>query len=191
MNCKTAFDYIFSILLLPFLIPILLILIGIATLDTGEFGVFSQIRIGKNGKHFSIYKIRTMKGQYDSPITTKQSHKITAFGQFLRNSKLDELPQIFNLLLGQMSFVGPRPDVPGYADLLRGEDRIILSVKPGITGPAQLKFKNEEEILNQQSNPQQYNDKIIWPKKVEINKAYVHSWSFKKDLEYIFKTLIG
>lgn len=189
MKVKAWFDFLVALLLFPFLLPVLLILILVATFDTGEFGLFTQIRIGKNAKPFSIYKIRTMKGKCESDVTTENSHNITPIGRFLRKSKLDELPQILNLILGQMSFVGPRPDVPGYADLLEENDRIVLSVKPGITGPAQLAFKNEEEVLNQQKDPLKYNNEVLWPQKVEINKEYIRNWSFISDLNYIFKTV--
>ncbi len=189
MGVKTIFDYTLAILLFPFLFPVILILILVSTLDTGEFGLFSQTRVGKNAVLFQIFKIRSMKGMYEVDVTTDKTHKITGFGKFIRRSKLDETPQIFNILLGQMSFVGPRPDVPGYADKLVGEDRIILSFKPGITGPAQLAFKNEEEILNQQLNPLRYNDEVLWPEKVQINKDYVQNWSFSLDLHYLIKTL--
>lgn len=189
MKVKTLFDYALAIFLLPFLMPIILILILISSWDTKEFGLFSQIRIGKNAKLFKIYKIRSMKGMYELDVTTNQTHKITSFGKFLRNSKLDETPQIFNILLGQMSFVGPRPDVPGYADQLKTDDRIILSVKPGITGPAQLAFKDEELILNRQADPLHYNDTVLWPEKIRINKDYVRNWTFSRDLNYLIKTI--
>lgn len=189
MIVKTLFDYLLALILLPILLPVILILVLISTLDTRSFGLFSQTRVGKNGQFFQIYKIRTMKGAYDVAVTTEKTHKLTSIGKFFRNSKLDELPQIFNILLGQMSFVGPRPDVPGYADQLQGEDRIILKVKPGITGPAQIAFKNEEEILVLQENPLKYNDEVLWPEKVKINKKYVQNQSFWSDLNYIFKTI--
>ncbi|MBA5628380.1 sugar transferase [Moheibacter lacus] len=191
MKVKALLDYALAILLLPVLLPIVFILILIATLDTGQFGLFSQIRVGKNAEFFKIFKIRSMKGKHEVDITTEKTHKITWFGQFLRNSKLDETPQIFNILLGQMSFVGPRPDVPGYADQLKDENRIILTVKPGITGPAQIAFQNEEEILNQVENPQRYNDEVLWPEKVRINKSYVENWTFSKDLNYLFQTIFN
>ena len=164
-------------------------MILIATLDTKEFGLFTQNRVGKDGEIFKIYKIRSMRGVQNSTITTS-THKITKLGQFLRNYKLDELPQLFNILKGDMSFVGPRPDVKGYADELQGKDRIILSVKPGITGPAQLKYRKEEEILSNVDDPIWYNDFVIWPDKVQINKEYVENWSFKNDIVYILKTMI-
>jgi lipopolysaccharide/colanic/teichoic acid biosynthesis glycosyltransferase len=126
-----------------------------------------------------------------STVTTANDKRITKSGRFFRKYKIDELPQLINVLKGDMSFVGPRPDVPGYADKLEGEDRIILSIKPGITGPASLKYKNEEEILASEKNPKEYNDKIIWPDKVKINKEYIKNWSLKKDIEYIIKTIKG
>lgn len=188
MWAKSLFDYCLAILLLPILLPIIILLVIVATIDTGKFGLFSQERIGKNGQVFSIYKIRSMKGNSNSFVTTQKTHEITKFGNFIRNTKLDEMPQLFNILLGDMSFVGPRPDVKGYADVLEGENRIILDVKPGITGPAQLAFKNEEEILVLQENPLKYNDEVIWPEKVKINKDYVQNQSVWSDLNYIFKT---
>ncbi len=188
MKIKLIFDYLAAIIILPITLPIIVILILISTFDTGEIGIFTQKRVGKGGRIFFIYKIRSMKGNNESDITTVTTHNITGFGNFLRKNKLDELPQIINILSGQMSFVGPRPDVPGYADKLEGEDRIILSIKPGITGPAQLAYKNEEIILSHQENPLQYNDQVIWPDKVKINKKYVENWSFSKDLVYLWKT---
>jgi lipopolysaccharide/colanic/teichoic acid biosynthesis glycosyltransferase len=122
-------------------------------------------------------------------ITIKDDPRITFIGKFLRNFKLDELPQLFNVLLGHMSFVGPRPDVVGYSDQLKGNDRIILTVKPGITGPATIKFRNEELILSKQSDPKKYNDTIIWKEKVKINKVYIENWSFLGDLNYIIQTI--
>ena len=189
MWAKTLFDYCLAILLLPILLPIIILLLIVAIIDTGQFGLFSQKRIGKKGQVFSIYKIRSMKGNPNSFVTTQKTHQITEFGNFIRNTKLDEMPQLFNILLGDMSFVGPRPDVKGYADALEGENRIILNVKPGITGPAQIAFRNEEELLNNQENPLQYNDEVIWPEKVKINREYVENWSIQRDLFYIWKTI--
>lgn len=186
---KILFDYALALfLLLVFLLPMLLIWV-LASVETKQNGLFFQQRIGRNGKPFTIYKFRTLKGNYSSSITTEKTHKITTFGRFLVRTKLDETPQLFNILNGTMSFVGPRPDVPGYADKLEGEDRVILEVKPGITGPAQLVYRNESELLNQVENPIEYNDKVIWPNKIRINKMYVEEWSFGKDLLYIAKTL--
>ena len=149
---KRSFDIIasfFSIILCFF--PIL-VLIMLASLSTKDFGLFTQQRVGRNAKLFRIFKIRTMKyHEHDENfITLKDDPRLTTIGKIFRNYHLDELPQLFNVLIGDMSFVGPRPDVKGYADLLQGEDRIILSVRPGITGPATIKFKNEEVYIEQQ-----------------------------------------
>ena len=143
--------------------------------------LFKQIRIGKNGVPFTIYKLRTIPEGATIP---------NAWGAFLRSSKLDELPQLLNVLKGEMTLVGPRPDVPGYADLLQGDNRIILTLKPGITGLASLKYRNEEQLLTQQPNPKQYNDEVIWPDKVRINKWYASNRTFLIDLQIIFYTLI-
>lgn len=186
MIFKAVFDFTFALILLPILLPLILILILISSADTGEPGLFSQKRVGKNGKIFNIYKIRTMEGKTEPLLP--DSNRITHFGRILRKTKLDEIPQIFNILSGEMSFVGPRPDVAGYADKLQGDDRIILTVKPGITGPAQLVFKNEEKMLEKQENPLQYNDKVLWPEKVKINKEYVLNQNFFSDLKIIFRT---
>jgi lipopolysaccharide/colanic/teichoic acid biosynthesis glycosyltransferase len=124
-------------------------------------------------------------------ITLKNDDRITPFGKFLRAYKLDELPQLYNVLVGDMSLVGPRPDVSGYADYLEGEDRIILSIKPGITGPATIKFKNEEDLLSDQKNPKKYNDDVIWPEKIKINKQYIQKWSLFNDIKCIVNTIIS
>jgi lipopolysaccharide/colanic/teichoic acid biosynthesis glycosyltransferase len=186
---KRVFDLVLSLLLLPLLIIPILLLILFATLDTGQWGLFSQRRVGQYGRLFKIYKIRTLKkephhlGQLD--------RSATRLGKFLRQTKLDELPQLFNVISGTMSFVGPRPDVLGFADQLKGEDRIVLKVKSGITGPATLKYNDEETILALQEDPETYNRTIIWPDKVEINKNYVQTWSFSLDLKYILKSILN
>ena len=188
---KRIFDFFFSFIGLIITWPIILIAWIIASIETKSNGMFSQIRVGENGKLFKIYKIKTMYDKKGSTITTLNDDRITKSGKFFRKYKIDELPQLWNVLIGDMSFVGPRPDMPGYADKLQGEDRIILSVKPGITGPASLKYKNEEEILAKVANPKEYNDKVIWPDKVKINKEYIKNWSLKKDIKYIIKTIKG
>ncbi|WP_274426438.1 sugar transferase [Chelativorans sp. YIM 93263] len=162
-----------------------------ATIDTGENGFFLQRRIGRGGKPFRIIKLRTMRttSQTHGHITTNNDERITRLGRFFRATKIDELPQLLNVLAGQMSLVGPRPDVPGYADELSGEDRVILSVRPGITGPASLYFRNEQSILAQVDDPFSYNRDVIYPKKVQINRDYIENWSFQKDLGYIWKTV--
>ena len=143
--------------------------------------LFKQTRIGKNGVPFTIYKLRTIPEGASVP---------NAWGAFLRKSKLDELPQLINVIKGDMAFVGPRPDVPGYADKLDGADRLILNVKPGITGLASLKYRNEEQLLAQQPHPQHYNDEVIWPDKVRINKWYVVHSTFEMDLRIILFTFL-
>ena len=190
---KRFFDIIVSSIGL--LLTWWLILIGwiIASIETKSNGMFVQKRIGKDGRLFHIYKLKTMRNdsEVDTTVTTQRDSRITKSGHLLRRLKIDELPQLWNVLKGDMSIVGPRPDVPGYADRLEGEDRIILSVRPGITGPASLKYKDEEALLAMQDDPKRYNDEVIWPDKIRINKAYVQEWSLKKDIYYILKTMKG
>jgi lipopolysaccharide/colanic/teichoic acid biosynthesis glycosyltransferase len=187
---KRIFDISISIVILPFVIIPLVLLFVFATLDTGKNGLFVQKRIGRLGLPFNLYKIRSLKGEdHTDAVAIKQNE--TKFGSWLRRSKLDELPQFFNVLRGDMSLVGPRPDVAGYADLLKGEDRIILVVRPGITGPATLKYKDEDKLLLQQSDPKAYNDSVLWPDKVAINKDYVKNWSLQKDIGYLLASVKG
>jgi lipopolysaccharide/colanic/teichoic acid biosynthesis glycosyltransferase len=162
-------------------------------MDTRSNGMFAQKRIGLFGKMFVIYKIKTMRSLPDTntTVTTQNDRRITKAGAFFRRTKIDELPQLWNVLVGDMSFVGPRPDVPGFADKLEGGDRVVLSMRPGITGPASLKYRNEEMILAQQSDPEEYNKNVIWPDKVKINKAYVANWSLKNDIIILAKTVTG
>ena len=189
----SSVDIIVSFLGLTFSWWLIFIAWVIATFETKSNGFFIQKRVGRNGKIFNVIKIKTMKKVegVDTTITSSNDVRITKSGKFFRDTKIDELPQLINVLIGDMSFVGPRPDVPGYADKLEGEDRIVLSIRPGITGPASLKYKNEEEILASQNDPKWYNDKIIWPDKVRINKEYIKNWSLKTDIEYIIKTVTG
>ncbi len=190
---KRSFDLFFSVIgLILFAIP-LLILVLLASFSTGKFGLFFQDRVGKEAKIFKIYKIRTMKSNdaADLTITVAHDKRITVFGKFLRKFKLDELPQLVNVLIGNMSFVGPRPDVKGYADELQGKDKIILTVKPGITGPATIRFKDEEVILSSKKDPKKYNDEVIWPEKVKINIQYIENWTLWKDVQYILRTLFN
>ncbi|MCK4441010.1 MAG: sugar transferase [Sulfurovaceae bacterium] len=190
---KRSFDIFFSIVGIILSFWIMVIAFIVASIETKSFGLFTQKRVGKDGKLFNIFKIKTMKlvEGVDTTITTSKDMRITKSGNFFRDTKIDELPQFFNVLFGNMSFVGPRPDVKGYADELRGDDRIILSIRPAITGPASIKYKNEEEILAKVDNPKEYNDDIIWRDKVKINKEYIKNWSLKKDIEYIIKTVRG
>lgn len=188
---KRTFDLTFSILGLILTGWIIIIAFIIASVETKSNGFFIQKRVGKDGKIFNVIKIKTMKPVkgLNSTVTTSNDLRITKSGKFFRKTKIDELPQLINVLLGQMSFVGPRPDVPGYADKLVGEDRIILSVRPGITGPATIKYRNEEELLARVEDPEKYNKEVIYPDKVRINKEYVQNYSFWKDIVYIIKTI--
>ena len=190
---KRIFDIFFSLIGIFLTWWIILIAFVIASIETRSFGLFIQKRVGKYGKLFHVFKIKTMRkvAGVEHTNTASSDPRITKSGKFFRDTKIDELPQFFNVLFGSMSFVGPRPDVEGYADRLEGDDRAILAIRPGITGPASIKYKREEEILAQQSNPQKYNDQVIWPDKVAINLQYIREWSFKKDIRYIIQTVIG
>jgi len=190
---KRIFDIVMSLLGIFLTWWIMLIAWIIASIDTKSNGLFMQKRIGQYGKPFHVFKIKTMKNSKDieTTVTTSTDCRITRSGLFFRKTKIDELPQLFNVLFGTMSFVGPRPDVPGFADKLEGEDRMILEIKPGITGPASLKYKEEEALLAKQNDPEAYNRYIIWPDKVALNKEYLKNWSLKKDLQYIIQTLKG
>jgi lipopolysaccharide/colanic/teichoic acid biosynthesis glycosyltransferase len=162
------------------------------TITTGANGFFSQSRIGRWGRPFNVLKIKTMrpiKG-HSTTITTSNDPRITFLGRIFRASKIDELPQLLNVLTGDMSFVGPRPDVAGFADLLEGEDRIVLSLRPGITGPATLYFRHEERILAGVPDPDTFNRDFIFPKKVALNIIYIRDYSVMKDLGYIFRTVL-
>ena len=157
---------------------------------------FRQKRVGQYGKLFYIFKFTTMKKEYRCKfqadyITMVDDKRFTRTGAFLNKYKLNELPQLWNILKGDMSFVGPRPDVPGYADMLTGEQREILFLKPGLTGPATLKYRNEDALLAQQPDPLKYNDEVIWPDKVKLNLDYLKNQSLLSDLKIIFKTIVG
>lgn len=188
---KRGFDLVLSIIGLFLFWWLIIIAFIIATIDTKKNGFFCQTRVGMHGKYFKIIKIRTMRDipSYKTTVTTEGDPRITKIGRFFRKTKIDELPQLINILLGHMSFVGPRPDVPGFADRLKGDDLIILSVRPGITGPATLKYRNEEEILARVDNPEAYNREVIYPDKVKLNRKYIENYSFFKDIIYIAKTV--
>ena len=175
---KRGFDFTLALLCLPVLILPIVALILFSSIDLKSFGLFRQDRVGQNGKIFKINKIKTFKPHMDRP---------SKFGQFLRKTKLDELPQVFNVLFGTMSFVGPRPDLLGQADQLSGGDRIILKVKPGITGPATLKYRNEENLLTDVLTSE--TEEYIWKDKVRINKNYANNWSFYLDLQILIRTI--
>lgn len=188
---KRLFDCIVSFLgIIILTVPFIVISIIIKITSTGPI-FFTQNRIGRFKKSFTCIKFRTMyfdSEKYGS-ITTSIDSRITPIGKFLRKYKIDELPQLLNVFIGKMSLVGPRPDVEGYSDKLEGDARRILELRPGITGPATIYFRNEEELLANVENPQEYNDTVIWPKKVQLNLEYLDNWSFWKDVGYIFITL--
>jgi lipopolysaccharide/colanic/teichoic acid biosynthesis glycosyltransferase len=190
---KRGFDIVVSLFGLVLTSWLIILAWFAATVDTRQNGFFTQVRAGKDGHPFRIIKIRTMRRipGMDSTVTVADDPRITQLGRLLRRTKIDELPQLLNVLAGHMSFVGPRPDVPEYAAALAGEDRVILSVRPGITGPATLKYRDEEAILAGQADPQRYNDEVIYPDKVRLNREYVETQSFVTDLEYIWRTLFG
>ena len=188
---KIIFDRVVSFFGLLFALPILLLVAIVIRIKMPDGPVlFCQKRVGQNGKLFTMVKFRTMSvGHNGTSVSVAGEARITPLGAFLRKYKLDELPELWNVLKGDMSFVGPRPDVPGYADKLEGEDRGILLLKPGITGPATLKYRNEEELLAQQPNPQKYNDEVIFPDKVRINLEYLRNHSLAGDIAIILKTV--
>lgn len=193
MIIKRLFDFVASFFGLLLLWPLLLIVAIIIKIKMpGGPAIFKQKRVGQHGKLFTMYKFRSMTvGHSGSSISVKGENRITPFGAKIRKYKIDELPELWNVLLGDMSLVGPRPDVPGYADQLVGEDRKILLLKPGITGPASLKYKSEEELLAEQEDPIKFNNEVIFPDKVKINIHYLNNWSFWGDIEIIFKTIFG
>jgi len=189
---KYIFDRMMAFFGLLFLWPILLIVAILIKCQMPGPVLFVQPRVGRNGKVFQCHKFRSMTvGHHGSSVSVAGEARITPLGAKLRRFKLDELPELWDVLIGNMSFVGPRPDVPGYADKLQGEDRIILTLRPGITGPATLKYRNEEELLATVENPQQYNDTVIYPDKVRINRFYAGHYSFIKDIQMIFCTVLG
>lgn len=188
---KRSFDILLAVFGLVFLWWLILLAAFLAWLDTGENGFFTQDRVGRFGKLFKVIKIRTMKSSRDitTMVTTSNDVRITPLGKFFRAAKIDELPQVVNVLRGDMSFVGPRPDVPGFADQLQYEDTVILSIRPGITGPATLKYRNEETLLAEVEDPEKYNREVIFPDKIRVNKEYIESYSLLNDIKYIFLTV--
>jgi lipopolysaccharide/colanic/teichoic acid biosynthesis glycosyltransferase len=193
MILKIIFDKTMALLGLMFLSPVLLVVaILIKVKMPGGPIIFKQKRVGQYGKLFIMYKFRSMAvGHGGSSVSVAGESRITPLGAKLRKYKLDELPELWNVLTGDMSFVGPRPDVPGYADMLQGNERRVLDLKPGITGPASLKYRNEEEILALQDDPIKYNDEVIFPDKVKINLCYLDNWSFLEDIKIIIYTILG
>lgn len=177
---KRFMDIFFSLICIIICSPLFCLLFIFASFDTSSNGIFTQKRVGQYGRLFTIYKLRTIH---------KQTGKISKIGSFFRKSKLDELPQLLNVLIGNMSIVGPRPDIPGYYDRLIGESRKILELKPGLTCEASLKYADEELLLSKQENPLQYNDEIIFPDKIKMNLEYYYKQSLTEDFKIIIKTI--
>lgn len=188
---KRFFDFFLSLIGLIFL-SLILVVIAIS-IKLGSKGpiFFRQKRVGKDGKVFTLVKFRSMmiNQNIKNTVTAKGDDRITKIGEFLRRYKLDELPELWNVLKGEMSLVGPRPDVSGYADQLKGKDRKILTLRPGITGTASIKYANEEEILAAQDDAQKYNDEIIFPDKVKVNLEYYENQTIWLDIKIIFATI--
>ncbi|WP_297008324.1 sugar transferase [Prevotella sp.] len=193
MIAKYLFDRIMAFVGLIVLSPVLLVVWMLIRVKMPDGpAVFTQKRVGKDGKLFTMYKFRSMSAHHSgSTVSVAGESRITPLGAKLRRYKLDELPELWNVLIGDMSFVGPRPDVPGYADKLEGDDRRVLQLRPGITGPASLKYRDEEILLAGQANPQEFNDKVIYPDKVRINLYYLDHYSFLADIKMIFATVLG
>jgi len=189
---KRIFDAILAFIGLILLLPVIVMISILIKIKMPGPIFFKQKRVGQFGELFTMIKFRTMKVDHGgSSISVKGESRITPLGATLRKYKLDELPELWNVLKGEMSFVGPRPDVPGYADLLVGEDKNILLLKPGITGPASMKYSNEEEILALQTDPKIYNDTVIYPDKVRINLEYLKRRNMAMDLWLIILTILG
>ncbi|WP_289187905.1 sugar transferase [uncultured Bacteroides sp.] len=193
MTLKYIFDRLMAFFGLLALWPVLLVVaILIKVKMPGGPVIFKQKRVGRNGRLFTMYKFRSMTvGHGGSSVSVAGESRITPLGAKLRHYKLDELPELWNVLIGDMSFVGPRPDVPGYADRLTSNDRRVLELRPGITGPASLKYRDEEALLAGQKDPQRFNDEVIFPDKVKINLYYLNHYSFIKDIQMIFCTVLG
>jgi lipopolysaccharide/colanic/teichoic acid biosynthesis glycosyltransferase len=186
---KRAFDLLLAVVGIAVTWPVMLVSWVVASLDTRANGLYRQTRVGRHGQPFDVLKIRSMRVIDGTTVTTAHDARITRSGAVLRRFKLDELPQLINVLRGEMSIVGPRPDVPGFADQLIGGDRVVLAVRPGITGPAALAYRHEEELLARAPDPESYNREVIWPDKVRINRDYVENWSLSRDLQSLRETL--
>lgn len=207
MILKWIFDRLMALVGLIMLWPVLLVVaILIRVKMPGGPAFFCQKRVGKDGKLFTCHKFRSMTVKHNgSSVSVAGDNRITPLGAKLRHYKLDELPELWDVLVGNMSFVGPRPDVPGYADQLKGNDRVVLKLRPGITGPATLKYRLEDEMISEyvakkqaegdvrpmQEIATEYNDKVIYPDKVRLNCYYYRHYSFWKDIEMIFATVLG
>lgn len=177
---KPLVDFILSLFGLLILSPLLIFISFFLFIIHKSTPIFFQTRVGQYGNLFTVYKFKTIMGN-------GESH---SFLKFLRRTKIDELPQLINVLRGEMSLVGPRPDIPGYYDQLKGEDRLILKLKPGVTGYASIKFVNEDQILSEQEHPLQYNDEVIFPEKVKLNLNYYRNVSLLFDFKILIKTIL-
>ena len=207
MILKWIFDRVVALFGLLCLWPVLLVVVIMVKVKMpGGPVFFVQKRVGKDGKLFLCHKFRTMTVNHNgSTVSVAGDSRITLFGATLRHYKLDELPGLWDVLMGNMSFVGPRPDVPGYADRLEGDERDVLKLRPGITGPATLKYRLEDEMIaeyvvkrqaegdtrSMQEIATEYNDNVIYPDKVRLNCYYYRHYSFYKDIEMIFATVLG
>ncbi|MGB7286608.1 MAG: sugar transferase [Salaquimonas sp.] len=190
---KRGFDILVALALLPAILPASIILVLMARFSTGETGLFCQERIGLYGQPFTIYKIRSMRTStlVTTNVTTGDDPRITNFGKFIRRAKMDEFPQLYNVLKGEMSFVGPRPDVEEVYQYLQQDDAKILCVRPGITGPASVLFKNEESLLKATDDAEKYNQEVVFPAKVETNLDYIENQSLMGDIRIMLKTVFG
>ena len=188
---KRLFDFTAALAGLVVLSPLMVVLAVLVRATSPGPALFIQERVGRHGRLFRCAKFRTMcaGAQAQGTVTTATDARVTTVGRFLRRWKLDELPQLWNVLAGRMSFVGPRPDVPGYADRLQGDDRRILELRPGITGPATLLFREEERLLALARDPQAFNDAVVYPEKVRLNRDYLESGNFGRDVGYIIATV--
>lgn len=188
---KRLFDLVLAISGIMFLLPLFIIISILIKLDSEGDIIFKQIRVTKNGKEFKIFKFRTMKinTEKQGQITVGADSRITIIGKFLRKTKLDELPQLFNIVLGDMSFVGPRPEVPKYVNMYTEKQREILKVRAGITDYASIYFSNESEILGKQKEPERFYIEKIMPYKIELNKKYIQEAGLITDIKIIFLTV--
>lgn len=189
---KRAFDLAVATPLLVALSPLIVVLAALARRDSGGSGIFRQTRIGRHGVPFEVLKFRTMRVDVarDTTVTTRDDPRVTPFGAWLRQTKLDELPQLINVIRGEMSLVGPRPDVPGWYDELTGEDCVLLEVRPGITSPAAIAFRDEEELLAEKDDAEAYNREVLWPRKVAVNREWLATWTLSSDLKCLARTLL-
>jgi lipopolysaccharide/colanic/teichoic acid biosynthesis glycosyltransferase len=189
---KRAFDFVVACSALVLLSGLIIGVLVIAYIDTKRNPLFRQTRIGRYGRHFVMYKVRTMRDVpgITTTITTQNDPRITRVGKWLRRLKLDELPQLVNVVRGDMSLVGPRPEVPKYLEFIRMQAPIVLSARPGVTGPATLKYRCEEKLLASQPDPEWFNDSYVLPDKLRINERYIREYRFMHDLKCLWQTCI-